>query len=49
MVTGLMKAVTDLYLPVFINNVVQAEDFFIASYSDFPRFVLYMADVWKGE
>jgi hypothetical protein len=48
-ITGLVEAVTDLYLSVLVNIVVQSEYFFITSYSDFPSFVLDMANVWESE
>ncbi len=48
-VTGLSETVTYLDLPVGVDDVEQAEDFLITSYSDFPGLVLDRTDVGEGE
>lgn len=46
LVAGFSEAVVYMYVSVLIDVVEQTECFSVASCSEFPGFVLYVADVW---
>lgn len=49
LVAGFSEAVVYMYVSVLIDIVEQTEYFSVTSCSEFPGFVLYMADMWVGK